>query len=80
MKWPLLLEGCKRGAAFEPLLPQILFYFAEILNRGSFPVRETQCLKNPSKFGFWLKWNAPKVYSFGLFWGPMYHLKTKKIA
>ena len=50
MKWPLLLEGCKRGAAFEPLLPQILFDSAEILKRGSLPVRETQCLNNPSKF------------------------------
>ena len=53
MKWPFFLEGRgngEGGGSFEPLLPQILFEFAEILNRGSLPVRETQCLKNSSKF------------------------------
>ena len=27
-----------------------------------------------------LKWNAPKVYNFGTFWGSIYHLKTKIYA
>ena len=40
----------RRGEGFEHLLPQIFFGFAETLNRGSLPVKETQCLKNPSKF------------------------------
>ena len=29
---------------------KILFSLADILARGSFPTREAQCLKNPSKF------------------------------
>ena len=35
---------------FWALLPQILFNLAEILTRGILPIRQTQCLKNPSKF------------------------------
>ena len=31
-------------------------------------------------FAFWLKWDAPKVYSFGPFWSPIYCRKTKNIA
>ena len=31
-------------------------------------------------FAFWLKWDAPKVYSFGPFWAPIYCRKTKNIA
>ena len=27
-----------------------------------------------------LQWNAAKVYSFGLFWGPIDYRKTKNIA
>ena len=57
MKWPLFSEGGGEGGGrgegvFEPLLPQILFDFAEILNRGSFPVRETQCFKVFQNFEF----------------------------
>ena len=51
MKWPLL-------GGFGPLLPQILFNLAEILTRCSVPIRKTLCLKNPSNFEFWLKWNS----------------------
>ena len=29
---------------------------------------------------FYFKWNAVKVYSFGPYWGPIYHRKTKNIA
>ena len=43
MKWSLF-----RG--FWILLPQILFDLAEILTRVSLPKRQTQCLKNSSKF------------------------------
>ena len=39
----------RREGDFEPLVPQILLDFAEILNKGSLPVRETQCLKIGSK-------------------------------
>ena len=36
---------------FGPLLPQTLFSLAEILTRGcQSPIRQTECLKNPSKF------------------------------
>ena len=35
---------------FGPLLPLILFNLAEIFTRGSLPIRQSQCLKNPSKF------------------------------
>ena len=31
-------------------------------------------------FAFWLKWDAPNVYSFGPFWGPIYCWKTKNIT
>ena len=34
---------------FWVLLSQILFNFAEILTRGSLPIRQTQCLKKLSK-------------------------------
>ena len=47
MKWSLF-----RG--FWILLPQILFDLAEILTRVSLPKRQTQCLKNSSKF-----WTLP---------------------
>ena len=42
MKWPLF-------GGFGPLLPQILFDLADILTRCSLPMRQTHCLKNPSK-------------------------------
>ena len=45
-----ILGGLQRKGRLEALLPQILFDIFEILNRGSLPVREAQCLKNPSKF------------------------------
>ena len=51
MQWPFL-------RVFGPLLPQILFNLAEILTRCSVPIRKTLCLKNPSNFEFWLKWNS----------------------
>ena len=41
---------------------------ADILARGSLPTRQTQCLKNPSKF--WI---------FDPFWDPIYCWKTKNI-
>ena len=50
MKWPLFFGREEGGEGFEPLLPQTLFDFAEVLHRGTLPVRETQGLKNPSKF------------------------------
>ena len=43
MKWPFL-------GFFGPLLSQILLNLAGILTRGKSPIRQTQCLKNPSKF------------------------------
>ena len=43
-------------------------------------IRQTECLKNPSKFRILASWKAPKVYIFVPFWGPMYRWKTKNIA
>ena len=43
IKWSLL-------GGFWPLLSQILFDLAETLHRGSLLIRQTKCLKNPSKF------------------------------
>ena len=37
--------GGEWGEGFGLLIPQILFDLAEILTRGSFPIRQTQCLK-----------------------------------
>ena len=31
-------------------------------------------------FSFWLKWDTPKLYSFGTFWGQIYRRKAKNIA
>ena len=42
---PFLKCGWARALA-----PQTFFDLAEILNRDSLPTRQTQCLKNPSKF------------------------------
>ena len=49
MKWPLFLFF------FLPLSSQILFDLAKTLTRGS-PIRQTYCLKNPSKF-----WNLAQM-------------------
>ena len=43
-------SGVGGGGILGPLLPKILFDLAEILTRGSLPIRQTQCLKNPSKY------------------------------
>ena len=42
--------GVGGGGILGPLLPKILFDLAEILTRASLPIRQTQCLKNPSKY------------------------------
>ena len=31
-------------------------------------------------YAFWIKWDAPKVYSFGSYLGLIYPRKTKNIA
>ena len=84
---PFFGKGGGGGGGFEPLLPQMLFDFAEIaeiLNRGSLllPVRKTHCLKHPSKFLILAQMECSFInYNFGSFcWGPIYHSKTKKIA
>ena len=41
---------------------------------------QTWFLKSLSKFAFWLKWDAPKVYSFGPFSDPIYRRTSKNIA
>ena len=54
----------------------LLKFWAEVV----FRYEKHSVWKILQKFGFWLKWKPPKVYSFGPFWGPIYNSKTKKIA
>ena len=70
MKWPLF-------GFFWPLSPQILFDLAKTLTRGS-PIRETYCLKNPSKF-----WNLAQMECTESLWfwsilGPNLLLENQK--
>ena len=73
IKWPLF-------GLFWALTPSNIVLSCWKFNHRYSPIRKTQCLKNPSKFWIWLKWNAAEVYSFGPFWGPIYFRKSKNIA
>ena len=64
---------------FWLLFPQLLFNLDEILIRGS-PIRQTHCLKNPSKF-----WNLAQIERTESLWywsilGPSLLLENQKYA
>ena len=65
---------------FGPLFPKILFDLAEILNRGSLPIRQTQWLKNRSKFRIMAEMERIQSLQNSPFWGPIYRQKTTNIA
>ena len=72
MNWPLF-------GIFWLLFPQLLFNLDEILLRGS-PIRQTHCLKNPSKF-----WNLAQIERTESLWfwsilGPSLLLENQKYA
>ena len=73
MKWPL-------WGVLGPYSPKycsvLLIFWPEVI----FQSKKHSVWKILQNFKFWLKWNAPKIYSFGPFWGPSYHRKTKNIA
>ena len=54
---------------FWLLFPQILFDLAEILNRVS-PIRQTHCLKNPSKLWNWAQMESTASLRFWSILGP----------
>ena len=66
------------GEGFEPLLPQALFDFAEVLHRGTLPVRETQGLKNPSKFWILAQVECTQSLQFWFILGPNLPLENQK--
>ena len=47
------------------------------MTRGSLPIRQTQCLKNPSKVWILTQMERMQMYSFGPIWSPIYCRKTK---
>ena len=71
-------EGLEGWGWFEPFLPQILFNSAEILNRGSPPVRETQCLKNASKFWILVLMECTQSLQFCSILGPNLPLENQR--
>ena len=63
---------------FWPLLLQKLFVLVEILTRGSLPIRQTQCLKNPSKFWILAQMERTQSLPFWSISGPNLPLENQK--
>ena len=78
--WFSIHENDPFWGFFGPSLLLILFDLVEALTRGNIQQEKHNVWKTLQNLAFWLQWNAAKVYSFGPFWSPIYHQKTKKIT
>ena len=67
--WLSIYEMVPFGG-FWALLPQILFDLAEILTRGILPIRQIQCLKNPTKFWILTQMECTQNLQFWFILGP----------
>ena len=63
---------------FWALLTQILVDLADILIRGSLPIRQTQCLKNPSKVRILGQMECSQILQFWSILGPNLLLENQK--
>ena len=78
--WFSIHEMALFGGVLGPYSPKYCSNLPKFWPEVVFKLEKDIVWKILQNFEFWLKWNAPKVYAFGPFWGPIYHRKTKNIA